>query len=183
MKLKLAMLMLTLAQLHAAQLSDCVELNKKVDTHQLEIDELSRQVNYYRNTLNTAKAIRTTTFEGMQYNINQVTGSKKDGNILLRFTYKNLTDATRRTLQCERAVIIDPQGNQNQTNQIYLSPNGGKILVDDLLSKIPYQGAMIFKKNTSYFPVIRALIVYVYPIDNITNPKPVVFENIPVIWE
>lgn len=183
MKLKLTMLMFTLAQLHAAQLSDCIELNKKIDIHQLEIDELSRQVIYYRNTLNTAKAIRSATFEDIQYNINQVTGSKKDGNILLRFTYKNLQGDTRKILQCEKAVIIDPQGNQNQTHQVYLSPNGGKIIANDVLTKIPYQGAMVFKKNTSYFPVIRALIVYVYTIDNITNPKPVVFENIPIIWE
>lgn len=183
MKSKLTLLMLVLAQLNAAQLSDCADLDEKLNIHQLQINELSKQVNYYKTLLNATKAIRSSTYEDMQFNINQVIGSKKDGSIMMRFTYKNLKDETRRTLQCEKAVIIDTQGNQHQTNQVYLAPNSGKILANDVLKGIPYQGAMFFKKNTAYFPVIRALIVYVYPVDNLTNPKPVVFENLPVIWE
>lgn len=183
MKIKITLLMLALAQAYCAQLSDCGEAIEKIDNHQLEIKELSRQVHYYKNLLNLSKAVRSSAFEDVQYTINQVTGSKKDGTILVRFTYRNLNDHPRKILQCEKAVIVDTQGNQHQTNQVYLSPNGGKILASDVLAKIPYQGAMVFKKSTAYFPVIKALMVYAYPLDNLTSPKPVVFENIPVIWE
>lgn len=180
MKIKLLLMSLTLAQEFYSQASDSTYFINKLNQNRLEISELSTQVQYYKNILKSSKAIRTATFEHIQFDINQVSGSRKDGSITLGFTYKNLADP-RRILQCEKAVLVDLQGQQFQTTNVYLAPN--KVVVNDVLKDVPYRGGIFYNKVNSYFPTIRALILYVYPSDQISNPMPVVFENVPVVWE
>lgn len=181
MKIKILLISLVLAQLFYSQNADYAQLSQKLNQNRLEIFELSRQVQYYKNVLNSTKAVRKATFEDLDIDITQVIGSRKDGNIAISFNYKNTADSPRRILQCERAVMVDMQGNQYQTTHLYLAPNG-KVVTNEILQNVPYKGGILFKKTDAYFPIIKALILYLYPIDQISNPQPVVFENIPVIW-
>lgn len=170
------------AQIVSAQDPDYATLTKQVKTHQLEIEELTKQVNYYKTTLQYSKAIRSIKFENIQVTINDVRGIKKDGNVVIEFTYTNLSKELQESLQFEKAVLVDSQGKQYNTSQVFLAQDG-KIRVLDLVRDIPYKGGLIFKKTTDYFPIIRALILYAYPKDQLSNPEPVVFENLPVMWE
>lgn len=178
MKMKLLLPAFMLAQLICGQTSD---IAAKLLQKEQEIRELSLQVKYYKTVLNSTKAVRSATFENIRFDLTQVTGSRKDGSLMIGFSYHNHDDS-RKTLQCERALLVDMQGNQHQTTQISLAPNG-KIIAYDVLSNVPYRGAIFYKKLNYYFPVIRSLVLYLYPEDNISNPSPIVFENVPVIWE
>lgn len=178
MRTKLILPALMLAQLLCGQSSD---LTAKLLQKEQEVRDLSLQVKYYKTVLNSTRAIRSATFENIRFDLTQVTGSRKDGSLVIGFSYNNVGD-TRKTLQCERALLVDMQGNQHQTTLINLAPNG-KVIAYDVLPKVPYRGAIIYKKLNYYFPVIRSLVLYIYPKDNISNPSPVVFENVPVIWD
>lgn len=178
MRTKLMLPAILLAQILCAQSADTPS---QLQQHEQEIEELSRQVQYYKNTLNVNKAVRSATFENVRFDLTQVIGSKKDGTVEVNFLYTNI-GPTRRSLQCERAQIVDPQGNQHITTQMYIAPNG-RIVANEVLPRTAYRGGLLFRKQNSYFPTIRALSLYVYPQDNFSNPVPVVFENIPIIWQ
>lgn len=181
MRIKLMLPAILLAQILCAQADGVQTTVQQHAQHEQEIEELSRQVQYYKNILNTNKAIRSATFENIRFDLTQVIGSKKDGTVEINFLYTNL-GGPRRSLQCERAQIVDPQGNQQLTTQMYLAP-GGRVIATDVLPKTAYRGGLLFRKQNSYFPVIRSLSLYIYPQDNFSNPVPIVFENVPVIWQ
>lgn len=182
MKIKLLSVLLVLAQQLYSQNANYAQLNEQLNQNKLEISELSRQVQYYKKVLNSTRAIRSANFEDLNLDITKVTGSRKTGSIEVLFNYKNTHSTTRKNFQCERAVIVDMQGNQYQTTQLFLAPNG-RVVAVDILQNVPYNGGVMFKKVGNYFPVIKALILYLYPSDQLSNPQPIVFENIPVIWE
>ncbi|MGA9213246.1 hypothetical protein [Kaistella sp.] len=182
MKTKLTVLTLVLAQCLSAQLADYNVLSEQAKLDQTQIEELSKQVDYYKKFLNLSKVIRTSTFENIQIELNDIRGLKKEGKIMVEFTYKNMGAEMRKALQFEKAIIVEFEGNQYQTQQVFLTLDG-KIRVNDLLHGIPYKGAMFFHKSNRYFPIIRALVLYIYTKDQLSNPEPIVFENIPVIWE
>ena len=178
MRINFILPVLCMAQFYFAQ--SLAVNNRPMPSDEQLVKELSQQVQYYKGILRSSKAVRSATFEKIRFDINQVTGSRKDGNVVVAFGYENLEE-TRQLLQCERAVIVDVEGNQYLTTNIFLAP-GGKIVVNDILSKVPYRAGIFFKK-LPYFPVIKALVMYVYPDDKFSNPVPIVFENIPVVWD
>lgn len=178
MRTKLMLPAFLWVQIFCAQSADP---KNQLRQHELEIKELSRQVQYYKNALNVNQAIRSVTFENIRFDVTQVIGSKKDGTVEVNFLYTNV-GPTLRSLQCERALMVDPKGNQHLTTQMYIAPNG-RIVANEVLPKTAYRGGVLFKKQNSYLPTIRSLALYIYPRDNFSNPVPVVFENIPVIWQ
>lgn len=180
-KLQLVLVILA-AQLLPAQKAQQLSLVEQSKIDKLQIEELTRQVDYYKKTLNFSKAIRSANFENMKFTINDVRGLKKDGTVMIEFSYTNMSKDLHESLQFEKAVLVDSQGKQYNTSQVFLTSDG-KIRVIDLVDGIPYKGALFFKKSSNYFPIIRALILYAYPKDQLSNPEPVVFENLPVIWE
>mgnify|MGYP003604959206 CR=1 FL=1 len=48
---------------------------------------------------------------------------------------------------------------------------------------IPIKGNFVFKTEEMDFPILRILKIFVYPKDNISSSKEVIFENIAVVWE
>ena len=176
-------MLIVLAAHHlSAQGTDYLTLTKQIKLHQFEIEELTKQVDYYKSTSNYSKAIRSVNFENLQFTINDVRGIEKDETIIVEFTYTNLSKDLQDSLQFEKAVLVDSKGKQYSTSQVFLAQDE-KIRVLDLVKDIPYKGGLMFRKTTDYFPIIRALILYAYPQDQLSNPEPVVFENLPVMWE
>lgn len=183
MKKKLQLVLVLLAaQLLPAQNGPQLSLVEQSKIDKQQIEELTKQVDYYKKALNFSKAISSAHFENLRLSINDVRGLKKDGTVIIEFSYTNMSSELHKSLQFEKAVLVDSQGKQYHTPQVFLTTDG-KIRVIDLVDGIPYRGALFFKKSTNYFPIIRALILYAYPKDQLSNPQPVVFENLPVIWE
>jgi hypothetical protein len=54
---------------------------------------------------------------------------------------------------------------------------------EKIKSNIPIKGNFIFKTEETDFPILRILKILVYPKDNMSSPKEVIFENVAVIWE
>ena len=81
-----------------------------------------------------------------------------------------------------RASAIDARGNQFQTYEVYVAPNKN-MRAEKIKSYIPIKGNFVFKTDETDFPILRILKIMVYPKDNISSPKEVIFENIAVVWE
>jgi hypothetical protein len=54
---------------------------------------------------------------------------------------------------------------------------------EKIKSNIPIKGNFVFKTEETDFPIFRILKILVYPKDNMSSPKEVIFENVAVIWE
>lgn len=54
---------------------------------------------------------------------------------------------------------------------------------EKIKSYIPIKENFVFKTEEMDFPILRILKILVYPKDNISSPKEVIFENIAVVWE
>ena len=54
---------------------------------------------------------------------------------------------------------------------------------EKIKSYIQIKGNFVFKTDETNFPIFRILKILVYPKDNISSPKEVIFENIAVVWE
>ena len=103
-------------------------------------------------------------------------------NISTWFIYENNSFETRDFLQCQEASAIDARGNQFQTYEVYVAPNKN-MRAEKIKSYIPIKGNFVFKTEEMDFPIFRILKIFVYPKDNISSPRGVIFENIAVVWE
>jgi hypothetical protein len=54
---------------------------------------------------------------------------------------------------------------------------------EKIKSYIQIKGNFVFKTDETNFPIFRILKILVYPKDNMSSPKEVIFENVAVIWE
>ena len=182
MKNIISSLMLFSTCLFSAQKSDCSTIQKELENSKIEVAELSKQNLYYKETLNLLKPIKTTIVDDVEFSITKITGSKKEKTITVTFLYENKSSETRDFLQCQEASAIDAKGNQFQTYEVYVAPNKN-MRAEKIKSNIPIKGNFVFNTEETDFPILRIVKILVYPKDNISSPKEVIFENIAVIWE
>lgn len=182
MKNIISSIMLFSASILTAQKTDCTTLQKELENSKIEIAELSTQNLYYKETLNLLKPIKTIIVDDVEFSITKITGSKKDKTITVTFLYENKSSETRDFLQCQEASAINPQGNQFQTYEVYVAPNKN-MRAEKIKSNIPIKGNFVLKTEETEFPIFRILKILVYPKDNMSSPKEVIFENIAVVWE
>ncbi|KFC18322.1 hypothetical protein [Epilithonimonas lactis] len=184
MKSKLILVLSAFSQILFAQKSDCSDLKNELKNKKDQITELSKQVDYYKETLNLLKPIRTVDIDGMKLDIVMVNGHKKDKTISVTFIYQNTESTARKSFQCEEAFIIDPQGNQFQTSEVLVAPK--RIRAQNILPEVPTKATMTFAAADlaeTAFPLIKVLTIKIYAKDSKNNPYNAVFESIPVIWE
>lgn len=185
MKSKLILIVSVFSQITFAQKSDCSDLKNELKNNKEQITELSKQVDYYKETLNLLKPIRTVDIDGMKLDIVMVNGHKKDKTISVTFIYQNTESTARKSFQCEEAFIIDPQGNQLQTSEVIVAPNK-RIRAQNILPEVPTKATMTFAATglaETHFPLIKVLTIKIYAKDSKNNPNNAVFESIPVIWK
>ena len=80
-------------------------------------------------------------------------------------------------IYCRKFVFL-----YNYTYEVYVAPNKN-MRAEKIKSNIPIKGNFIFKTEETDFPILRILKILVYPKDNMSSPKEVIFENVAVIWE
>jgi len=186
MKSKLLLGLLMFSTLSFSQKSDCSSLEKEVQNNKIQIAELSKQVNYYQETLDLLKPIKTANVDGLEFSVTKVVGSKKDKTVTVTFIYKNTEQTERRSLRCMNAYFIDPQGEQYQTWIVSVAADNGSVAYN-VKPDIPTKATTKFKINETDFPMIRVLSVKVDLKDQsqggMTRTKEAVFENLPVVWE
>lgn len=182
MKNTISSIMLFSASILYAQKTECTTIQKELENAKIEVAELSKQNLYYKETLNLIKPIKTSIVDDVEFSITKIVGSKKDKTITITFLYENKSSESRDFLQCQEASAIDPQGNQFQTYEVYVAPNK-TMRAEKIKSNIPIKGNFVFKTEETEFPIFRILKILVYPKDNMSSPKEVIFENIAVVWE
>lgn len=162
MKNTISSLMLFSTCLFSAQKSDCVTIQKELESTKIEVAELSKQNLYYMETLNLLKPISTNIVDDVEFSITKIIGSKKNKTITVTFLYENKSSETRDFLQCQEASAIDPQGNQFQTYEVYVAPNKN-MRAEKIKSNIPIKGNFFFKTDETDFPIFRILKILIYP--------------------
>lgn len=188
MKIAISSVLLVLVQILSAQKSDCSEIKTELQNNKVQNAELSKQVEYYKETLNLLKPLRTVNVDGIELSITKIVGSKKDKSLSVTLVYQNKDSETRSFFQCEQAFLIDPQGNQFQTFEVYVAPNKG-IRAEKILPNIPTKATITFKTTDPTNPIhptiptIKILTLKVYAKNHMDSPYSAIFENIPVVWE
>lgn len=179
----LLLLMLTATVYSAQNNPEINQLKQVVQNQKIEIKELSQQNNYYRETLNLLKPIKSLDIDGLQIDIITVTASKKDMSLKIEFMYKNTNSDNRTFFQCEQAFLIDPQGNQYQTYDIAAGANKN-IRVENVRPNIPHKGSMLFKITNDSVPMIKELSLKFYSNNSAKNGnvQTAIFENLDINW-
>lgn len=167
-----------------AQKTNCSQLEQELTNKTSQIDQLQKQVEYYKETLDLLKPISTVSLDGMTFSITKAIGSVKNKTINFIFTYQNTDSTDRKFFQCEQAFGIDPQGNQLQSYEVFVGANNG-IRVENIKPNIPTKATLIFKTTEINFPIIRILKIKIYSNDSLKNgtTQDLIFENIPLTWE
>jgi len=128
------------------------------------------------------KPIQSVKIDGLQLDIINIVGSKTDKTVTITFIYKNIEAETRNFFQCEQAYYIDPQGNQSQTYEVFVSFNN-EIRAENIKPNMPTKATITFKTTETTYPIIRQLKIIVYPKEVMAKQIEVIFENLDVIWK
>lgn len=188
MKKLSTILLLSTTTLAYSQENECAGINKELQISKTQVAEMSKEIVYYKETLHLLKPVRTFNVDGMELNITKISGSKKDKSIRITMVFQNKDSEIRSFFQCEQALLIDPQGNQYQTYDVFVAPNNG-IRAEKILPSIPTKASIIFKTTDptnpidTSIPTIKILILKVYSKNHMDSPYSATFENIPVTWE
>ncbi|WP_312351365.1 hypothetical protein [Empedobacter sp.] len=160
----------------------CPELENEIKIQKVKNEELSKENHYYKETLNLLKPIQSVKVDGLQLDITSVVGSKAEKTVTVTFLYKNIEAEPRSFFQCEQAYFIDPQGNQLQTFEVFISFNNG-IRAENIKTHIPTKATITFKTTETTFPIIRELKIIVYPKEVMAKQIEAIFENLDVVWK
>ena len=158
------------------------DLENEIKIQKAKNEELSKENLYYKETLNLLKPIQTVKIDGLQLDITSIVGSKADKDVTITFMYKNIEAETRSFFQCEQAYFIDPQGNQAQTYEVFVSFNNG-IRAENIKTNIPTKATITFKTTETTFPIIRQLKIIVFPKELMAKNLDAIFENLEVVWK
>ncbi|MGV0948228.1 hypothetical protein ACTS93_13980 [Empedobacter falsenii] len=184
MKVKFIILILFYTILNSFSFAQqkCPDLENDIKVQKAKNEELSKKNRYYKETLDLLKPIQSVKVDGLQLDITSIVGSKADKTVTVTFIYKNIEAETRSFFQCEQAYFIDPQGNQAQTYEVFVSFNNG-IRAENIKPNIPTKATIIFKTTETTFPIIRQLKIIVYPKEVMAKQIEAIFENLNVVWK
>lgn len=160
----------------------CPDLENEIKIQKAKNEELSKENHYYKETLNLLKPIQSVKVDGLQLDITSVVGSKADKTVSVTFLYKNIEAEPRSFFQCEQAYFIDPQGNQVQTYEVFVSFNNG-IRAENIIPNIPTKATITFKTTETTYSIIRQLKIIVYPKEVMAKQIEAIFENLDVVWK
>ncbi|GGF07853.1 hypothetical protein SAMN05443634_10381 [Chishuiella changwenlii] len=160
----------------------CPDLENELKFQKAKNEELLKENRYYKETLDLLKPIHSVKIDGLQLDITSVVGSKADNTVTVTFMYKNIEVETRSFFQCEQAYFIDPQGNQAQMYEVFVSFNNG-IRAENIKPNIPTKATITFKTTETNFPIMRQLKIIVYPKEVMAKQIEAIFENLDVVWK
>ena len=160
----------------------CPDLENELKFQKAKNEELSKENRYYKETLDLLKPIQSVKIDGLQLDIISIVGSKSDKTVTVTFIYKNIETETRSFFQCEQAYFIDPQGNQVQTYEVFVSFNNG-IRAENIEPNIPTKATITFKTTETTFPIIRQLKIIVFPKEIMAKQIEAILENLNVVWK
>lgn len=184
MKNLFTFLFIAIVQIGYSQKLDCTDLKIELQNIKSQNTELTKQFDYYKETLNLLKSIKSLEIDGLQIDIVKIIGSSKDKTLKFEFIFKNITSENRTFFQCEQAFIIDPQGNQYQTYEIISGANKN-IRVENIKPNIPYKGTILFRTFDETSPTISELQLKFYSNNAMKNGniQIAIFENLEINWQ
>ena len=167
----------------AQKKDECEELNKRVELQKLEIAELTKQNQYYKETLELIKPLATTTANNMEFSIVKAVGNSKDKTLIVEYLYKNISPDIRKYFQARDSYFVDARGNQSETYEAFA--NNTKNRVENIQPNIPMKGIIKFKIEELNFPMIKLLnLRFAYIGKELSKvDEKITFQNIPVIWK
>lgn len=166
-----------------AQKSDCTTLKNEFENQKTEIYELTKQNNYYKETLDLLKPLSKVFANNLELSIINAVGIKLDKTVSISYLYKNTTSEVRRYFQPMKSYFVDPRANQSQTFDVFANSNRAR--VDDIQPNVPMKGILKFRVEEIDFPMIKHLnLTFAYVGKEIgKNEVSVNFQNIPITWK
>ena len=167
----------------AQRKDECEEINKRVEWQKLEIAELTKQNQYYKETLELNKPLATTTANNLEFSVVKAVGNSKDKTLTVEYLYKNTSSDIRKNFQAIDSYFVDARGNQSETYDAFA--NNSKKRVENIQPNVPMKGVIKFKIEELNFPMIKLLnlrFAYIGRELNKVDEK-ITFQNIPVTWK
>lgn len=166
-----------------AQKIDCSKIKDELTNVKTENAELLKQNNYYKETLDLLKPLKSNSANNLDISIIRAVGNKESKMMTISYLYQNTSQEVRKYFQASQSYFVDERGNQSQTYEVYASAN--KLRVEQIQPNIPMKGLIKFKIEEVDFPIIKHLnLKFSYVGDQIgKTEESVIFQNIPVTWE
>lgn len=182
-KIILSVALVSSVMVSAQTKNGCSELQSRVENQKLEIVELTKQNQYYKETLDLLKPLASATAENLKFDVVKIVGSKKDKTLYVYYTYTNTTDSPRKYFQPNQAYFVDPQGNQVSSYEVFASADRER--VENIQPNVPMKGVLKFKIEVFDFPLIKLLNLKVGNVETSKNGlfSNLVFKNLPVNWQ
>lgn len=164
------------------QKKDCTQTEKELAKVKSENIDLAKQNNYYKETLDLLHPLVTVSADNLKFDIIKATASKTQKSLKIYYIYRNTSTNTRKFFQPSQAYMVDPQGNQSSTYEVFASED--KVRVDNIEPNIPMKGKLVFKISETGFPELKLLNLKFSNTDSIKDglESTLIFKNIPVHW-
>jgi len=89
----------------AQRKDECEEINKRVEWQKLEIAELTKQNQYYKETLELNKPLATTTANNLEFSVVKAVGNSKDKTLTVEYLTKTLLLILENTFKLEILIL------------------------------------------------------------------------------
>lgn len=166
----------------SAQKNDCTQLENELQKIKTENTELTKQNLYYKETFDLLKPVASDAKDLLKFDIVKAVGSKTKKTLKIYYIYTNTSSKVRSFFQPAESYIVDPQGNQTSTYEVFASEDRRQ--VNQIQPDVPMKGLLSFNVRTTDFPVIKLLNLKFYKVDGFENAGDTTlnFKNIPVFW-
>lgn len=97
-------------------------LKDQLQALKLENTELTQQNIYFKQTLDLLKPMATNKVDGLRFDVLKLVGDRKNKTLKVFYLFTNTQGQNRDSFQPSSAHIVDPQGNQLLTYEVFAAP-------------------------------------------------------------
>lgn len=155
------------------------KLKTELSEKETKIKDLTKEIEYYKQTLELIDSKITADDKDVTFKINSVNGNSDTGKVIVEGILIN--NGALRQIQGKKANAIDPKGNSSMSYKVKF---GDAIRIEKVLKDIPTKFNVELEQMEEGTPMIKALIIDFhskagYKFDDLN----VIFKNLNIDWK
>ncbi len=170
----------TNAQENCAALKSTLSQKESIiATQNSTISKLTKDVEYYKETLNLMSSSISMVEKDVSFKINSVIGNSSTGKVVIEGILVN--NGVVRSLQSQQSNATDPQGNRSTS---YVMSLGGETRIPKLNSEVPLKFMIEYsdiKPNTT--DIKQLVMTYFSMVNYKKDDISVTFKNLSIDWK
>ncbi|MDO5666090.1 MAG: hypothetical protein Q4G63_12675 [Bacteroidia bacterium] len=152
--------------------------DKRISELEVKVTLLSKEVDYYKETLKLMNSNVEATEGNVTFKINSVTGDKASGKVKIEGIAVNGGDV--RTLQPQSALSYDPQGNETTIYEMTLGTSGR---IEKFERDVPVKFSVEYTNvpvDTPVFTMVK--ISFFSTLGFNSDDIQITYRNLPIVW-